>query len=64
MKKRSIKGLRYDAELSQVEMAKKLNIPVASYQRYENYEAKIPADVLVKIADMFAITDVREIRYK
>lgn len=61
---RTLKGLRNDLGLTQKEMANELDIPVASYQRYENYIYKIPSNVLIKIADMAGITDVREIRYE
>ena len=61
--KRTLKGLRYDLGLNQKEMADKLGIGLATYQRYEQYKFRIPADILVRIADMSGITDIREIKY-
>lgn len=62
--KRTFKGLRNDLGFTQKQMAEKLGVPVISYQRYENYQYKIPSTILVKVADMAGITDVREIRYE
>lgn len=61
---RTIKGLRHDLNLTQMEMAEKLNIPIANYQRYERLEVMPPLDVVVDIADMVGIVDIREIKYK
>ncbi len=62
--KRTLKGLRTDLGLTQIEMAKKLGVSIATYQRYENYVYKIPSAVLVKIADMVNIVDVRDIKFE
>lgn len=62
--KRTIKGLRTDLELKQEQMAERLGVSLPTYKRYENYQARIPAAVLVKIADMCGITDVRTIKYE
>lgn len=62
--KRTILGIRSDLGLSQEEMSKRLNLSVPTYQRYEKYENKIPVEVVVKIADMVGIVDIREIKYK
>lgn len=61
---RTLKGIRNDLGLTQKEMAEKVGIPYISYQRYENYIHNIPSAVLVKIADMAGIVDVREIKYE
>ena len=61
---RTIKGVRNDLNLSQKEMAEKLCIPLASYQRYENYKAKIPVEVMDKIMELCGINSLKEIRYK
>lgn len=62
MNKRTIRGIRYDLGFTQCQMAKKLGIPISSYQRYERNEAVIPATILIQIADMVGIADVREIK--
>ena len=64
MNQRTLKGLRNDLGYTQKQMAKLLEIPMASYQRYENFKGIMPADKLVKVADMFNIVDVREIKIK
>ena len=51
-------------DLTQKQMAEKLGITTATYQKYEAYTAKIPAAVLVSVADMAGIVDVREIKYR
>lgn len=61
---RTIIGIRSDLDLTQEEMAKKLNLPYATYQRYERYETKIPVEVMIRIADMVNIVDIRDIRFK
>lgn len=61
---RTLKGIRNDLDLDQVEMAEKLGISKATYQRYKNYIHRTPAAILVKMADMAGIVDVREIKYK
>lgn len=64
--KRTFRGIRNDLGLNQKQMADELGVPLVSYQRYENpaCNSRIPADVLVKVADMAGIVDVREIRLK
>ena len=49
--KRTLKGIRNDLNLTQKEMANKLNIPIATYQRYETGKSPIPIDIAIKIAD-------------
>lgn len=61
---RTLKGIRNDLGLNQQEMAEQIGVPYISYQRYENYKYRIPADVLIKVADKAGIVDVREIKYK
>lgn len=60
---RSFAGIRADLRLSQTEMAEKLGVPIATYQRYERLEVKVPTDITVKIANMVGIIDVREIKF-
>jgi len=59
---RTIRGIRNDLGFNQQEMADKLNVTYATYQRYERYETVIPATVIIKIADLAHIIDVREIK--
>lgn len=48
-----IKGLREDSDLSQKELAKKLNISQRAYSHYESGDRNIPLTVLVGIADYY-----------
>lgn len=61
---RSIKGIRSDLNLKQCEMAERLGLGLSTYQRIEHEEVTPDGDVLIDIADMIGITDVREIRIK
>lgn len=61
--KRTIAGIRKDLQLTQTEMASKLNIPIATYQRYETGKTAIPIDVAIKIADYGNIVDLRDIKF-
>lgn len=61
--KRTIKGLRNDLGLTQKQMADKIGVPYSSYQRYENYIAKIPTEVIDKIMKLSGITSLQEIKY-
>ena len=51
MKYARIRNLREDKDLTQVYMAKVLNITQKTYSRYENDERAIPIEILSKIAD-------------
>lgn len=61
---RSVKGIRDDLNLKQIEMAKKLGLGLSTYQRIESEKVTPDGDVLIDIADMAGIADVREIRIK
>ena len=61
--KRTLKGIRNDLNLTQKEMANKLNIPIATYQRYETGKSPIPIDSAIKIADYGNIIDLRDIKF-
>ena len=61
--KRTLKGIRNDLNLTQKEMANKLNIPIATYQRYETGKSPIPIDIAIKIADQGNIIDLRDIKF-
>ena len=61
--KRTLKGIINDLNLTQKEMANKLNIPIATYQRYETGKSPIPIDIAIKIADYGNIIDLRDIKF-
>lgn len=56
MKFRRIRNLREDADLTQTELGKKLNIPQRTYSYYENGERTIPLEVLIKIAEFHGVS--------
>ncbi len=60
--KRTLKGLRNDLGLTQKEMAEQLGVPIASYQRYENYQQRIPADVVFEIARICGVQNPTDIK--
>lgn len=62
MGKRTYRGLRVDLGFTQKEMAEELGVPIATYQRYERYESKMPVDVAIRFADLFGIVDLRTIK--
>ena len=47
---KSIEKLRKDKNISQVEMAQKLGLPVSTYNVYENGNRKVPEEIARKIA--------------
>lgn len=57
---KTIEGLRKLIDINQVEMAKKLNIPISTYNVYENGRRTVPAELVVKIAKILEV-DVEEI---
>lgn len=48
-----IKDLRDSENLTQAEVAKKLNISLLDYSRYESGERDIPTKTLIKLADFY-----------
>ena len=62
--KRTLRGIRSDLGLTQKEMAEKLGTSFISYQRYETYQNRMPSNILVGVADLAGIIDVREIKYE
>lgn len=58
--RKNIKELRELIDLNQVEMAKKLNIPISTYNVYENGKRTVPVEVVVKIAKILEV-DVEKI---
>lgn len=67
-----IKNLREDADLTQMQLAKKLNITQMALSHYETGRRGIPIDILIKIADYFNCsvdyllkrTDIKELVQK
>lgn len=51
MKYNRIRNLREDKDLTQSEIAQKLNITQRTYSRYENNERGIPLEILCQLAD-------------
>lgn len=56
MKYDRIRNLREDSDLTQVQLAKELNITQRALSYYEAGKREIPLDVLIKIADYFHCT--------
>ncbi len=48
-----LKSLREDSDLTQRELADKLNIAQNTYSQYENGVHQLPIDILVKLADYY-----------
>ena len=51
-----LKDLREDSDLTQEELATKLNLTQRAYSHYENGNRDIPLEVLIKVADIFGVT--------
>ncbi len=56
MKYERIRQLREDMDLTQDNLAKKLNLTQRTYARYEANESNIPLEVLNKIADYYNVS--------
>ncbi|MBQ6931707.1 MAG: helix-turn-helix transcriptional regulator [Clostridia bacterium] len=50
MKFKRIRDLREDADLSQLEMGKAINLPQRTYAYYESGERTVPPEILIAIA--------------
>ena len=50
MKFQRIRDLREDADLTQTEMGKAINLPQRTYAYYESGERTIPPEVLIALA--------------
>ena len=51
-----IRDLREDKDLSQAQMAKKLNLSQSTYSRYENGILDIPSQVLIALASFHNVS--------
>lgn len=52
----NIRNLREDHDITQVEMAKYLNIKQTTYSKYELGKINIPIEMLIKIADYYDVS--------
>ncbi|MBQ8357592.1 MAG: helix-turn-helix transcriptional regulator [Clostridia bacterium] len=48
-----IRDLRVDADMSQTQLAKLLNMSQTGYSKYETGENDIPTGILIKLADLY-----------
>ena len=53
---RRLKDLREDSDLTQYEVAEKLNIAREVYRRYEAGIRTIPVDLLIQLADFYDVS--------
>ena len=51
-----IRDLREDADLTQTEISKFLNISQRAYSHYENGTRDIPTSILISIADFYNVS--------
>lgn len=51
-----IRDLREDADYTQTEISKKLNISQRAYSHYENGTRDIPINILIAIADLHNVS--------
>ncbi|MDO4333242.1 MAG: helix-turn-helix transcriptional regulator [Eubacteriales bacterium] len=51
-----IRNLREDADLTQNELSKSLNISQRAYSHYENGTRDIPTEILIAIADFYDVS--------
>lgn len=51
-----IKDLREDADLTQTELSRHLNISQRAYSHYENGTRDIPTGILIAIADFYNVS--------
>ena len=53
---RRIRDLREDADLTQTQISKKLNISQRAYSHYENGTRDIPTALLIALADFYDVS--------
>lgn len=56
MKLERLRGLREDSDMSQKELAEKLNISQRTLSHYETGKRDIPTEMLIKVADYFDVS--------
>ena len=50
---RRIRDMREDHDMSQTQLAKKLNMSQTGYSKYETWENDIPTKILIQLADLY-----------
>lgn len=53
---RRIRDLREDSDMTQAQAAKKFHLDLNTYARYERGEARVPAEVIAKLAGYYEVT--------
>ncbi|MGN0533683.1 MAG: helix-turn-helix domain-containing protein [Eubacterium sp.] len=56
MKFQRIRDLREDADLTQAQLGREINLPQRTYAYYESGERTIPPEVLIKLAKFYNTT--------
>lgn len=51
-----IRNLREDADLTQAEVGKQINVPQRTYAYYESGERMIPPQVLIALAQFYGVS--------
>ena len=51
-----IRDLREDADLTQTELGKQINLPQRTYAYYESGERTVPPEVLIALADFYNVS--------
>lgn len=51
-----IRELREDNDLTQQEVAKKLNLHLTTYQRWESGEREIPTHIIIELSKLYNVT--------
>ncbi len=64
-----IKDLREDSDLTQIQIAKVINVAQTTYSDYEKGKIRIPVDIVIRLAefynvDMNYITGVSDVKQK
>lgn len=52
---RRIRDLREDSDMTQAQAAKKFHLDLNTYARYERGEARVPAEVIAKLAGYYEV---------
>lgn len=56
MKFTRIRDLREDADLTQTELGKQINLPQRTYAYYESGKRTVPPEVLIALADFYNVS--------
>lgn len=55
MRYERIRNLREDADWTQSDVGKMINISQRAYSHYENGTREIPIEIIIKLADMYSV---------